>query len=228
LFAASPIVAAAVGLARLRPPDAVATDDRRLVLAAGDTAAVARCHPGEAAISIDDLDAQPQLDRLPFESVVREDGDPGEPWGAAAPWTVLESWSHWQVDASHGGVADPCNRRFANGGYGCGHGVRWIPDVVRVGDVLLGAVRVTPVPAGSVTHLTVPRLPAGAQGTLWALGDRPVRLRLTRGDASADVACAAACDFEPPPGDAPLRVEVAGPSPALAFDLRAPQPGDRQ
>lgn len=228
--ALSPVAATALGLAAMRPPPAQPPNDQELLVVAAPaaTATVAARHPGRAAIALADLPAPPQFAALPFRRLLAPDEPAlaGPPAGAAPPtWTLLGTFASWRPTVEHGAAVSPCPHPLADGGRGCGGGIRFLPELRVLDGLLRPVLAVTAIPVGSGAALTVVAPPEGLVGTLWSLGDGAASLWLSRGGVSLPLRCAQGCSFALPPGDGPLTLSLAGPNPPLALQLGASSSG---
>lgn len=233
IFAFFPLVAGVVALASLRPPPARSGPGRELVVAPGDDAArVARAFPGRAAIPIEAFEDL-AFDQLPFDQVILAAGvtvelthqgfSPGGEDLAGSRfirphrWTILDHWARWELTVDHGTGPGQCDRRF-NSGYGCGRGLRFIPDLSVVAGQLRGAVRVTAAKPSSSVELVAPGAPSEIVGWVAAL-QGPVTLFVRRGDIEARTDCDQYCPLTIPEGTGAVVVRITGPNPPLAFNL---------
>jgi len=231
-FAASPVVAALFGLATLRPVPAEPGGDRTLYL--GPNEKIAAELPGRPALSLRHLTSRPDFAHLPFDELWFDPGledlrdellavgfapTPTGTFVRPRRWSLLERWHLWQLTVQH--ATKPirrCEGRLPNGGWGCGRGVRLIPDVIEVDGRFRAVARLTAIPPG--THLSWSTTPAPqAQGTLIPLSSTPVQFTLARGENQIHTRCQKRCPLQIPDGTGPFTITTEGPSGPVAIDL---------
>ncbi len=236
LFALSPLFAGGLALHSLRPAPARTGPDRELILVPGEDAVdAAGAYPGVAALPIGAMGGTLRFDHLPFDALIPAPGvdldlarfgfaesrtDAADHrWTRARRWSLLDSWATWAPVADHGTGQAPCRHRFEDGGYGCGKGLRFIPDLLATAGEVWAGVRLSAARAGSSGELRVASPPSRLEGWLESLEAGTARLILRRGEAEVQTECEGRCPLVIPPGEGDLTIRVIGPTPAAAFTL---------